>query len=73
MPPHRRLRWRGAISAFALATYSAVATSVSVAPVPAAARPFGDPQTMDVARDEWSPAVALVLFRRFNRRRKAVA
>ncbi|MET7747559.1 hypothetical protein [Micromonospora sp. NPDC005367] len=63
MPPHRRRRWRGAVTAFALAMCSAVATAASVALVPAAAHPFGDPQTVAVARDEQRPDVVHVRWR----------
>ncbi|MEV6375148.1 hypothetical protein [Micromonospora musae] len=48
--------------AFALAAF-AVTTAVTAAPVPAAAHPFGDPQTVDVARDEQRPDVVRVRWR----------
>ncbi|TDC29631.1 hypothetical protein E1211_25640 [Micromonospora sp. 15K316] len=50
------------MSALALAAF-AVTAAVMTAPVPAAAHPFGDPQTVDVARDEQRPDVVRVRWR----------
>jgi len=48
--------------AFALAA-CAVAASITAVPAPAAAHPFGDPQTVTIARDEQRPEVVRVRWR----------
>ncbi|GAA2584464.1 hypothetical protein GCM10010399_13100 [Dactylosporangium fulvum] len=66
MALHRHRRWRGLIAARALAVCvtSGLATlSGTAVAAPAAAHPFGDPQTVAIAFDEQRPEVVHVRWR----------
>ncbi|MFI6761286.1 hypothetical protein ACIBF5_19335 [Micromonospora sp. NPDC050417] len=59
--PERRRR-HGAARILALAAF-AVTASVTAVPTPAAAHPFGDPQTVTIALDEHRPEIVHVRWR----------